>query len=178
MTAQALDQQTYLPHEGGELAKVYSFLDAHEQRSGGTMQPRYLLVGANEHDQVELPADVHAALKQVVTALQAGRAVTIAPRTTLLTTQQAADVLGVSRPTVRRLIDAGDLPAEKVGNRHRLLLSDVLAYQQQRRTRQYEMLADTGVEISDENDPAEVARQLKSARKAIAERRRARSADR
>lgn len=99
----------------------------------------------------------------------------IARRTTLLTTQQAADVLGVGRPTVRRLIDTGDVPAEKVGNRHRLLLSDVLAYQQQRRTRQCEMLADTGVEISDENDPAEVARQLKSARKAIAVRRRARA---
>ncbi|MHA4848050.1 helix-turn-helix domain-containing protein [Rhodococcus sp. MSC1_016] len=93
----------------------------------------------------------------------------------MLTTQQAADLLGVSRPTVRRLIDVGDLPAEKVGTWHRLLLRDVLEYQQQRRSRQYEALAQTAVEIDDEDDPAMVAEQLKIARKAVAERRRTRS---
>jgi len=117
---------------------------------------------------------VHGALKQVVAALQAGMAVTIAPQTTMLTTQQAADLLGVSRPTVRRLIDIGELPAEKVGNRHRLLLRDVLDYQQERRTQQYEMLAQTSLDYTDADDPAEVARQLKAARKAVGARRRAR----
>ncbi|MBV6756551.1 helix-turn-helix domain-containing protein [Rhodococcus opacus] len=175
MSAQALDQHTYLPKiaQSAGLAAVVSFLDAHERRRGDRVEPRYLLVGANEDDQVELPAEVHAALKQVVAALQAGRAVTVAPRATMLTTQQAADLLGVSRPTVRRLIDVGELPAEKVGTRHRLLLRDVLAYQQQRRARQYEALAQTTVQIDDEDDPAEVAEQLKIARKAVAERRRA-----
>lgn len=173
MVAHALDQHTYLPDEGTDLATVHSFLDAHERRSGEVVEPRYLLVGAGEHDQVELPREVHAALKQVVSALQAGRAVTIAPRTTKLTTQQAADLLGISRPTVRRLIDIGELPAEKVGNRHRLLLRDVLDYQQQRRNRQYDMLAQTSVEFGDDDDPADITRQLEQARKAIAARRRA-----
>ncbi len=108
MGAQALDQHTYLPQAAGVgLAEVVGFLDAHERRRGDRVEPRYLLVGAGEHDQVELPAEVHAALKQVVAALQAGRAVTVAPQATMLTTQQAADLLGVSRPTVRRWIDVG-----------------------------------------------------------------------
>lgn len=174
MAAQGLRQHTYMPEEGADLASVHSFLDAHEHRRGGTVEPRYLLVGAGEHDQVELPSEVHAALKQVVSALQAGRAVTIAPQTTKLTTQQAADLLGVSRPTVRRLIDIGDLSAERIGSRHRLLLRDVLDYQQERRTQQYEMLAQTSHEFADDEDPAEVARQLKAARKVIGARRRAR----
>ncbi|AWK75808.1 DNA-binding protein [Rhodococcus oxybenzonivorans] len=156
-------------------AEVVGFLDAHERRRGDRVELRYLLVGAGEHDQVELPAEVHSALEQVVAALQAGRAVTVAPRATMLTTQQAADLLGVSRPTVRRLIDVVELPAEKVGTRHRLLLRDVLEYQQQRRARQYEALAQTAVEIDDEDDPAMVAEQLKIARRAVAERRRTRS---
>lgn len=147
-------------------------LPAHERRSGDQVEPRYLLVGADEHDQVALPREVHAALKQVVAALQTGRAVTIAPQTTKLTTQQAADLLGVSRPTVRRLIDIGELPAEKIGNRHRLLLRDVLDYQQERRARQYAMLAQTAVELDDEEGPAQVQLQLRAARKAIAARRR------
>ena len=73
---------------------------------------------------------MHQALTKVVAALHAGKAVTIAPQTMKLTTQQAADLLGVSRPTVVRLITDGTLPAERIGNRHRLLLDDVLAYRE------------------------------------------------
>ncbi|GBF17672.1 helix-turn-helix domain protein [Rhodococcus sp. Br-6] len=177
MVAQPLDQHTYLPESSQDagLAEVVSFLAAHELRHGDQIEPRYLLVGATEGDQVQLPAEVHAALKQVVSALLAGRAVTVAPHTTKLTTQQAADLLGVSRPTVKRLIDVGELRAEKVGTRHRLVLRDVLDYQQQRRERQYEALASTSVAIEDEDDPAVVTEQLKAARKAAAARRRLRS---
>ncbi|WP_420750577.1 helix-turn-helix domain-containing protein [Rhodococcus sp. O3] len=123
-----------------------------------------------------LPTEVHAILKQVVSALQAGRAVTVALHTTKLTTQQAADLLGVTRPTVKRLISVGELlPAEKVGTRHRLVLRDVLDYQQRRRAQQYEALAATSVALVDEDDPEAVTEQLKAARKAVAAHRRARS---
>jgi excisionase family DNA binding protein len=47
-----------------------------------------------------------------------------------LTTSQAAAVLGVSRPTVVRLIDAGKLRARRVGSHRRLALSDVIAYRE------------------------------------------------
>ncbi|HUO38418.1 MAG TPA: hypothetical protein VMU34_11495 [Mycobacterium sp.] len=43
------------------------------------MAPSYALVGADEHGRVELPREVHQALRQVVAALHAGKAVTIAP---------------------------------------------------------------------------------------------------
>ncbi|QYB04827.1 helix-turn-helix domain-containing protein [Rhodococcus sp. USK10] len=92
---------------------------------------------------------------------QAGRAVTVAPQATMSTTQQAADLLGVSRPTVRRVIDVGVLPAEKVGTRHRLLLRDVLEYPHQRRARRDEALAQTAVEI-DEDDSAVLAKRRRT----------------
>ena len=47
-------------------------------------------------------------------------------------TQQAADLLGVSRPTVARVITTGALPAERIGNRHRLLLDDIHAHRAER----------------------------------------------
>ncbi|MDI9977262.1 hypothetical protein [Rhodococcus sp. IEGM 1307] len=53
------------------MVAVVGFLDAHERRSGDRVEPRFLLVGADEHDQEELPAEVQAALRQVA-ALQAG----------------------------------------------------------------------------------------------------------
>jgi excisionase family DNA binding protein len=115
---------------------------------------------------------------KVVAALNAGKAVTIAPQTVKLTTQQAADLLGVSRPTVVRLITDDALPAERIGNRHRLLLDDVLAYREQRRNRQYEALAATAVDIDAEDDPEVVRQQLREARRVVAERRRAKAATR
>jgi excisionase family DNA binding protein len=89
-----------------------------------------------------------------------------------LTTQQAADLLGVSRPTVVRLINDGVLPAERIGNRHRLLLDDVLAYREERRNRQYEALAATAVNVNIHDDPEQIRQQLRDARRTLAERRR------
>jgi excisionase family DNA binding protein len=154
------------------------FLAAHERLRGSAASPSYALVGVEEHDRIELPSNVHQALRKVVAALYSGKAVTIAPQTMKLTTQQAADLLGVSRPTVVRLITDRVLPAERIGNRHRLLLDDVLAYRDQRRNRQYEVLADTAVDIDTEDDPEVIREQLREARRVAAQRRRAKAATR
>ncbi|UFU01874.1 helix-turn-helix domain-containing protein [Ruania suaedae] len=151
-------EQTYLPSDTPSLAKIHSFLDAHAAR-GGTVKPRYLLVGADEGEQVELTEPIHRALVQIVDAMQRGRAVTVAPQSMTLTTQQAADLLGVSRPTVVRVIDSGELPADRVGNRRRLKLEDVLAYRNRRRAAQYAALDELAVQIDDEDDlESELAR--------------------
>ncbi|RDI65701.1 helix-turn-helix domain-containing protein [Nocardia pseudobrasiliensis] len=172
MGGRALEEKTFIPAgDPQDLAPVLSFLTAHEQRWGTQAQLSYALVGIDEHDRIELPEEVHQALKQVVAALLAGKAVTVAPRSMTLTSQQAADLLGVSRPTVIRLIDRGDLPAERVGNRHRLRLDDVLVYREARRNRQYEALAETAVDIDAEDDPEEIREQLRQARRIMAERR-------
>lgn len=165
MTIEALEQQTYLPEETDQLAPVLSFLDAHRAR-GERVSPRYLLVGSEEGDQVTVPASVHRVLVQVVEALSAGRAVTVAPHSLVLTTQQAADLLGVSRPTIVRLIDSGELAADRVGNRRKVMLRDALAYRDERRQRQYEAIMATSVDIDDEDDPAEVLQRLREIREA------------
>lgn len=174
MTAPAWEERTFLPAEDREeLATVLSFLDAHEQKRDTEARPGYALVGIDEHDRIGLPQEVHEALKQVVSALLAGRAVTVAPRSMALTSQQAADVLGVSRPTVKRLIAKSELPAERVGTRHRLRLEDVLQYRAARRQRQYDVLAATEVDIDTEDDPEVIREQLRQARRAVSQRRKA-----
>ncbi len=165
--------QTYLPAEAGRgIAEVRSFLAAHQAVHGETIPPRYLLIGDGEGEQIELPAPLYRALVQVAEALAAGRAVTIAPQTTTLTTQQVADLLGVSRPTVVRLVERGDLPAERVGNRRRIVLADALDYRDRRRAQQYAMLAETAVELDEEEDPEAVRERLRAVRRLSAERRR------
>jgi excisionase family DNA binding protein len=177
MTAEHLESQTYLPDEHDQtahdqMAVLASFLDAHYSKTGGRPERRYFLAGAEEHEQIELPEALHQVLVQAVAALQAGKAVTISPTMTKLTTQQAADLLGVSRPTVVRLMEENELPFERVGNRRKVLLKDLLTYRDARRRRQLQAIVDTSVEISEEEAAEVVHERLKRIRKQRAEQRR------
>ncbi len=173
-----LDQQTYLPEkrDAESLASVQSFLVAHEDRRGETPAPRYLLVGANEGDQVELPAELHRILRQVVDALTQGRAVSIAPTGVNLTTQQAADMLGVSRPTLIKLLEQGEIPFERPAGRRHVKLKDVLEYRKRRRVEQYEALRELAIGLEEEDDPVKALEAARKARKRVAEARRVRAA--
>jgi excisionase family DNA binding protein len=170
------ESETYLPSasEPGELAQVHDFLAARGAAGLGAVPERYLLVGAVPGDQVEVPPAVHRVLRQVVDALAAGLAVTVAPQAMTLTTQQAADLLGTSRPTVVKLLEQGAIPFTRVGAHRRVLLADVLAYRERRRAEQYAALEATAVAIDDEEDLETALVELREARHAVAERRRTR----
>lgn len=71
----------------------------------------------------------------ILEAAAAGGIVEVTSHPAVLTTGQAAELLGVSRPTVVKLIDSGELPAVRVGTRRRITLADVLAYRDRVRTR-------------------------------------------
>ncbi len=71
----------------------------------------------------------------VIRALSEGKGVTVAPVNTTLTTQEAADLLGVSRPTFVKILDEGEVPYSRPGRHRRVLLADVLAYKEKRRSR-------------------------------------------
>lgn len=86
-----------------------------------------VLVGP-DGEQVDLPKAVFDILKAVADAMQEGKAITVAPVSQQLTTQQAADFLGISRPTFVKLLEEGRIPFERPGaGRHRKVrLDDVL----------------------------------------------------
>lgn len=80
--------------------------------------------------RIELPEELYEVLRDVVVALSQGLAITLAPQHTVLTTGEAADLLGVSRPTLVRLLEAGEIPFDKPGRHRRIRLDDLLAHQQ------------------------------------------------
>jgi excisionase family DNA binding protein len=173
MTSTALQKQTYLPEQVEQLARVFDFLSAHGERYGNRPVPCYMLVGPEAHDQVEVPAELHRVLLQVVEALRAGRAVTVAPQSLTLTTQQAADLLGVSRPTVVKLIEDGEIPCDRTSHRRKVLLQDVLDYRERRRAAQYDaLMATSPVDIDEDEDPQKVLAELRQTRKEVAAARR------
>jgi len=81
---------------------------------------------------VEVPEEVVEVLRRVVEAMAANQAVAVAPVGLSLTSQQAADFLGVQRSFVTCLLDSGEIPSDKPG-RHRLIrLKDLLDYRENR----------------------------------------------
>ncbi len=79
---------------------------------------------------VRIPKVAVDGLIQLLTAAAEGDEVTVIRSPREITTQQAAKVLNVSRPTVVKLIDDGVLPARKVGSHRRVLLTELLAFRQ------------------------------------------------
>ncbi len=94
-------------HRAERFAALDRQLEAAVERSG----ERGATVVVGESEPVDLPADSLKTLHKVVHALAAGS-------DPMLTTTEAADFLGVSRPYLTRLLKSGQLPYRKKGNRH------------------------------------------------------------
>lgn len=73
-------------------------------------------------------ASVVAALERVLEALANGADVAVLPLDAEITTQEAADLLGISRPTFVKLVESGHIPCRTPGVHRRLKVADVLAY--------------------------------------------------
>lgn len=80
---------------------------------------------------IELPAEVYRLLLDILGHLADGDAVTVAPIHAEVTSQQAAELLNVSRPHLIKLLERDELPFHRVGNRRKLALRDVLEYRRQ-----------------------------------------------
>jgi excisionase family DNA binding protein len=74
--------------------------------------------------------------------LQSGNAISIVPEHRQLTTQRAANILGVSRPFLVRLVEDGDIPFHMVGSHRRIYLRDLLDYKRRRDAARHEAIND------------------------------------
>lgn len=89
-----------------------------------------------------VPPELAGVLAEVVRIVAAGGTVTIGSMPDELTTTSAADLLGISRPTLMKLVREGQIVAHKVGTHTRLNTADVLAYRDRLRERQRAALQD------------------------------------
>ncbi|WP_426204986.1 helix-turn-helix domain-containing protein [Pseudomonas sp. TWP3-1] len=88
----------------------------------------------NEAHKVELPTTALRLLIDILSALAEGNAVKVVPVHAELTTQEAADLLNVSRPHLIKLLESGELSYHKTGKHRRVRFADLMDYKTRRDT--------------------------------------------
>jgi excisionase family DNA binding protein len=99
------------------------------------------LVGPNG-DSVTLPTSILQVLRVAARHLAKGQAIRLIAVDRELTTQQAADLLNVSRPYLVKLLEHGEIPYTKTGRHRRVRLADLMSYKARRDGQRMETLAE------------------------------------
>lgn len=163
MSTKATERKTVLPPQDLEgMLDLSRFLDQ-------VPEPAALL--GPDGQVVPLPIEVYAVLRDVASVMRQGQAIVVAAIDQLLTTQEAANFLGISRPTLVKLLESDEIPFHRPGaGRHRRVrLQDVLSYQERKRVERREALDELTREAAEtglyDDDAADYTDALKAARK-------------
>lgn len=126
------------------VAAIFRLLDRASQKS----ESRCRIVGP-DGQEIAIPESMFYVFERVAEVLARGDAVTVLPIGRELTTQQAADILNVSRQYLVRLLDQGVIPFTRTGTHRRIRAIDLLEYKQ-RRDRERNAALDQLSQISQE----------------------------
>jgi excisionase family DNA binding protein len=123
-----------------ETAAVVELRDFMAKKPASTR--RHASLRSPDGQELELPTSIYKVLVAAVAAMAQGNAVSIVPVHHELTTQQAADLLNVSRPHLIKLLDAGEIPHHKTGTHRRVVFEDLMRYRGIRDAQRSEALAE------------------------------------
>jgi len=105
-----------------------------------------LRVRLDDGQEIVLPKGVARLLSHILTEMSQGNAVTLFPIHAQLTTQEAAEVLNVSRPFVVKLLESGEIPFHRVGTHRRIHFRDLEAYKKKAENTRQEAMSELAAE--------------------------------
>jgi excisionase family DNA binding protein len=111
-------------------------------RAEGDVRLRVLSDEQKKPAEIILSPALSSLLMELLRHIARGDAVTLVPVHEMLTTQQAADILNVSRPFLISLLERGNIPFTMTGRHRRIRAEDLFAYKRVRDKRRSEALAD------------------------------------
>ena len=106
-----------------------------------SVKPRITIVFKETKKSAELPAGAIHLLREILQYMAEGKSITLIPSDSELSSQQAADMLGVSRPHLVKLLEEGKIPYRKVGSHRRILIMDLHNYEKELKKIRSERLA-------------------------------------
>ena len=136
-TAASGSPRTYVPSAETE-SDLQRFTELLESLATATSE-RPALVGPR-NEQIPLPQEAFEVLLQVFEAMNQGLAIHVAPLNAQLTTQEAANYLGISRPTLVKLLESGAIPFIKPGRHRYVRIDDLIGYAESLRAKRAEEL--------------------------------------
>jgi excisionase family DNA binding protein len=109
-----------------------------------------VVITKTDGQSIEMPNMITPVLYEIINILSKGGAMTIVPMGRELTTQQAADILNVSRPyLVNKLLKTGKIPYTKVGTHRKILMKDLMEYKEEAKKNRDKKMAEL-VKLSQE----------------------------
>ena len=143
----AVLDETFVPtDEETERAKKFSRILAREFASAESVK----IQREDSDESIEIPRQVFNVLMRLLSVMSEGKAFSLIPMDKELTTQQAADILNVSRPYLNKILDLGEIAHRKVGRNRRIKFSDLMEYkksQEQKSKAALQELADQAQEL-------------------------------
>ena len=100
--------------------------------------------------KISLSEAEYQTIQEVLKIKREGNSFTIVPDNKYMTTQEAADLLNVSRPYLVKLLDQKEIPYIRVGNRRKILAKDVFAYLQTRDANRRKILKEFSLGIKED----------------------------
>lgn len=111
------------------------------ERASGVKRNSHAFLLGPDSTQIQLPQEVYEILLNVVQAMQLGQGISVAPLNSKLTTQQAADLLGISRPTFIKMAESRGIKFDLVGKHRRIQLGQLLELQKNLNAERDDILA-------------------------------------
>jgi excisionase family DNA binding protein len=99
---------------------------------------------------ISLPEEVRDAFYNVALAMSQGKGIQLVPHHLTLTTQEAADILNISRPTLVKLLEEERIPYDKPGRHRKIRLDALLKYQEETRVQRRKALREATRDSTDE----------------------------